>query len=60
MTPRDPRPCSPAEAVARAMSMVDRGGRYFVTKDDLASLGVYLVGLQSWVVAASGCLGVAP
>ena len=43
---------------AKLVGMPD-GDRIFVTKDDLADLGRYLVGLQSWVIAASGCLGVA-
>lgn len=37
--------------------MPDANG-IFVTKDDLAELAGYLVGLQAWITAAGGCLGV--
>lgn len=43
-----------------ALGGVPQGETIVVTKDGLAELARYLVGVRAWIAAASGCLGAGP
>lgn len=52
-----PLPCSlpPLPSPAVLGGMPD-GERYVLTRDGLAELARYLVGVRQWIVAASACM----
>ena len=49
-------PALPGEAVLGAIPDPDNADRFTVTRDGLASLAGYLVGMQRWIAAADKCL----
>lgn len=52
-----PSPCSlPPLPEPVVLGGMPDGDRYLLTRDGLASLAGYLVGVRQWIAAASSCL----